>query len=505
MRTLALVLLLVTPLTGCPEQRSPASPRPRPPQATLAAGAGALPDILTVRRPDGYEWYGLYLVGKKAGWTRSSVRREIRDGRDVLVGRSEMLIRATVGDREVDRREEEEHVWDARPGGRLLSFRATLSGDGGDRTETGSCDRSTCRVVIVGGGSREERSLENRETAEMADAPRLAAGRRGAVSGPMLDTAKLKYREMRFDFVRRETIAGAGVAEEVSVVSGIEQGDRIAQEYRVADDGRIVEIKIGEGVIARPETEETARRFDKVDLFALARVALPRALPRDVPRTIVYRLSGLPRAFLKSDPRQRFQAGPDGTTIVTVTARRPAAADPAKDTPLARARSGADPEDLDATAEVNWDAPGIVELARQVAGDAKGTYEAARRLSEHVYERLDKAYGASHDRASDVLAAGKGDCTEHTVLLVALARALGIPARPVHGLVFAQYGDGQPALYWHAWPEIRSAGEWIPLDPTFGEPVADATHVLLGTGQQVDSLGLLGSLKVVAVEVRDGK
>ncbi len=129
----------------------------------------------------------------------------------------------------------------------------------------------------------------------------------------------------------------------------------------------------------------------------------------------------------------------------------------------------------------------------------------ARKLSADVHDRLEKVYGASHDRASDVLASGQGDCTEHTVLLVALARALGIPARPVHGLVYARYGDGQDALYWHAWVEIRSAGEWIPLDPTFGQPVADATHLALGSGTQVDTVGLLGSLKVVGVEVRDGK
>ncbi len=82
-----------------------------------------------------------------------------------------------------------------------------------------------------------------------------------------------------------------------------------------------------------------------------------------------------------------------------------------------------------------------------------------------------------------------------------LARAAGIPARPVHGLVFAAYGDAVPALYWHAWAEVRVAGSWIPLDPTFGQPVADATHIALGGGTRVDTVGLLGALKVVAVDV----
>jgi transglutaminase-like putative cysteine protease len=181
------------------------------------------------------------------------------------------------------------------------------------------------------------------------------------------------------------------------------------------------------------------------------------------------------------------------------------AADPARDTPLQKARAGASPDDLASTPQANWEVPEIKALAQQVAGDAKGTYEAAQRLSEHVYRTLEKAYGASHDRASEVLEAGKGDCTEHTVLLVALARALGIPARDVHGLVYARYDDGTDALYWHAWAEVRSAGEWIALDPTFGQPVADATHLALGGGTRVDAVGLLGALKVVAVEPKDVK
>lgn len=502
MRRLVPALLVLLSLAGCPEQRPP-PPRQRPPQGALAAGAGALPDVLTLKRPQEVEWFGLYLLGKKAGWSRSEIAREVRDGRDVLVGRATTLVRAVVGATEVERRQEEERVYEARPGGRLLSFRGTWSGDGGERTVSGTCEKTTCRAVLVAGGAREERTVADvRDTAELVDGARLAAGRRGAIRGGQLDLDKLRVREVEDLFVRRERIAGAGVEEEVSVVSEAEVGDRIASEYRVADDGRIVEIRLGDAIVARPEPEATARRLDRLDLFALARVPLPRELPREVPATIVYRVSGLPASFLHSDARQRFERGADGVTVLTVSARRPAAADPARDTPLERARAGASGEDLQATPQANADAPEIRKLAREVAGDAKGTYQAARRLSDHVYRTLEKAYGASHDRATDVLTAGKGDCTEHSILLLALARSLGIPARGLHGLVFARYGDGGPALYWHAWVEVRSAGEWIPMDPTFGEPVADATHVALGEGTQVDTVGLLGALKVLAVEVK---
>jgi transglutaminase-like putative cysteine protease len=220
-----------------------------------------------------------------------------------------------------------------------------------------------------------------------------------------------------------------------------------------------------------------------------------------VPATIVYQLAGLPSGFWTDDARQRYTPGPEGTVSLAVTARIPAAADPARDTPLAAAGRGADPEDVSPNGAADSDHPAIVALARQVAGDARGAYAAALRLSATVHERLRTAYGASHDRASDVLAAGKGDCSEHAVLTVALARALGIPAREVYGLVYASM-DGKDALYWHAWVEVRSAGEWIAIDPTFGQPVADATHVALSGRDRSDAGGLIAALQVKGVEVR---
>jgi transglutaminase-like putative cysteine protease len=507
MRMPALLAALAVVLAACPEKRpEPVRAPPRPPQAVLAAGPGAA-DVLTVRRPEGPEWFGLYLVGKKAGWSKVELTRELRDGKDLLVGRSDMLVRVNVGGKTVERTQQEERVYEARPGGRLLSFRSRFAGDGGERTVTGTCVRDRCKTLLeAADGARQERELEGvTETADLADGVRLAAARRSAVRGRQVDTEKVRVREVEDVFLRRETIAGAGVQEEVSVVAESEVGDRIAAEYRVADDGRIVELRFGEALVARPEPEADAKRLDEVDLFTLARVPLPRALPRAVPAAITYRLQGVPPGFQKDDARQHWARGPGGTALLTVTARTPAAADPAKDTPLARAAAGAPPELVRATSEADSDNPAVARLAREVAGDAPGAYGAARRLSDHIYRSLEKAYGASHDRASEVLEAGKGDCTEHAILLVALARALGIPARTVHGLVYARYGDSQDALYWHEWAEVRSAGEWIAIDPIFGQPVADATHVALGGEARVDIVGLLGALKVTGVEVREGR
>jgi transglutaminase-like putative cysteine protease len=92
-----------------------------------------------------------------------------------------------------------------------------------------------------------------------------------------------------------------------------------------------------------------------------------------------------------------------------------------------------------------------------------------------------------------VLETQRGDCNEHTVLYVAMARALGLPARTAVGLV---YVDG--AFYYHAWPEVW-LGEWVAVDPTFGQYPADAAHirfVIGGLAQQVEIVRLIGNLQI---------
>jgi transglutaminase-like putative cysteine protease len=268
--------------------------------------------------------------------------------------------------------------------------------------------------------------------------------------------------------------------------------------FLVGDDGRVLEQRLGASVVVRAEPEAVARRLDAIDLFGLTRVPLPKALPHEVPMVVTLRLRGLPRAFRLEDARQRYQDLPGGETQLTITAA-PAPPLSARDEPCAAA---AVDEWLKPSrswiGEIDSDAPALRALAKEVAGDTPGAYAAAVRLSGFVHDRLRKALGQSQNRATDVLAAGAGDCTEHALLLTALARAAGVRARPVFGLVEAVLGDGVNALYWHAWVEVRVGGEWLALDPTMGQEVADATHLLLGRDSAADVLALLGGLRVVS-------
>jgi hypothetical protein len=156
---------------------------------------------------------------------------------------------------------------------------------------------------------------------------------------------------------------------------------------------------------------------------------------------------------------------------------------------------------LRATPLVQSDDPEIRRVAREVAGETRDPSQAAARLADWVYERLDKQITVSVPSARQVLEAGRGDCNEHTVLYVALARAVGLPARTAAGLVYVR-----DRFYYHAWPEVW-LDRWVPVDPTLGQTPADASHlrfVVGGLARQVELVRLIGLLQldVVAVEER---
>jgi transglutaminase-like putative cysteine protease len=127
-----------------------------------------------------------------------------------------------------------------------------------------------------------------------------------------------------------------------------------------------------------------------------------------------------------------------------------------------------------------------------------------RVLTMQINRMLEKRITFSVPNAVQVLESRQGDCNEHTVLFVAMARALGLPARTAVGLV---YVDG--SFFYHAWPEVW-LGEWVAVDPTFGQYPADAAHlrfVIGGLAQQVEIVRLIGNLhiEVIGLERADAE
>jgi len=138
----------------------------------------------------------------------------------------------------------------------------------------------------------------------------------------------------------------------------------------------------------------------------------------------------------------------------------------------------------------------IVQKAIRITGLERDPGKVAEKLNRWVYDSLKKEVTFSVPNALQVLRTRRGDCNEHTQLYVALARAVGIPARIATGLAYVR-----GKFYYHAWPEVW-LGEWVAVDPTFGQFPADAAHlrfVVGGLGRQAELLRLIGNLKIQTI------
>ncbi|MBT8080833.1 MAG: transglutaminase-like domain-containing protein [Gammaproteobacteria bacterium] len=127
--------------------------------------------------------------------------------------------------------------------------------------------------------------------------------------------------------------------------------------------------------------------------------------------------------------------------------------------------SPADERFLRSTWVVDFAEDAVRSLATGFA-NPDGARPTPAELEHFVFDHIDdKTYSRSFDLASRVAAMRQGDCTEHAVLLTALARINGYSARIVFGNVIIDIDDGLFA-YGHAWTEIYDGESWRILDAT---------------------------------------
>ncbi len=130
-----------------------------------------------------------------------------------------------------------------------------------------------------------------------------------------------------------------------------------------------------------------------------------------------------------------------------------------------------------ATAFIEAAHPEIRAKAIEILDGEVNSWRASKKLCKWVYKSIrNKKLSGGFNSSLKTLESLSGDCTEHTVLLIALARSVGIPARICAGLVYSK-----DAFYYHFWPEVY-VGTWVQMDPTLGQNIADANHIQLQGG-----------------------
>jgi hypothetical protein len=153
---------------------------------------------------------------------------------------------------------------------------------------------------------------------------------------------------------------------------------------------------------------------------------------------------------------------------------------------------------LEAEAMIQSEDPAVKALADSLTAGLTNSWDAVMSISGYVDKAVVNVPTVSLPSAVDVLDNLRGDCNEHTILAVALCRAAGIPAVTCAGVVYVDNG----IFGYHAWPAVW-VGEWVAIDPTFEQQVADATHIILAQGSleaQYVVNAVLGRLTIAEVE-----
>jgi hypothetical protein len=118
-----------------------------------------------------------------------------------------------------------------------------------------------------------------------------------------------------------------------------------------------------------------------------------------------------------------------------------------------------------ATFVIDWDEKPLVSLHAQLVAE-RGPSPSLDALREFTSRAIPhKTLSQGWDLASVIARNGAGDCTEHAVLLAALARSVGRPARVVVGVLLVA-ADGKVAGFGHAWAEIHDDTSWRIADAT---------------------------------------
>lgn len=140
--------------------------------------------------------------------------------------------------------------------------------------------------------------------------------------------------------------------------------------------------------------------------------------------------------------------------------------------------------------------PDIQAKALEVAAGAKSPWEATVKIADWLYKNIAKEIRGTIPSSIEVLRTMKGDCNEHSTLFTAMARAAGVPAKLVAGLVYQDDG-----FYYHAWNEVYIDGQWYPLDATLNRIEMDAAHIKLAEGSLDQQSGIATLMGKVDIEI----
>jgi protein-glutamine gamma-glutamyltransferase len=443
------------------------------------------------------DWYGIYLKERKIGYARTA-RTKLPDGTISEVQLTKLKL-VSFGQK-AELQLEQTFVYEAAVPYALLRGEL-LSADGTLKLKKILTRAAPgYEVVHEGIGVRQKQALPNLVYG-LSDA--LAQEmwiRKGPKANDKISFTNLDLtdQDVKIDvqtckLLGSKTSLAAGVQTRVYEVENTWRDKNLKSLSRLDETGLILSDQLAVFEL-RLEPEEQAKNTEfSQDLFVMgmAKVSGPLGNPRQV-RALVLEVKGDENGF-GAGPRQAVTVNADGTRLLKVGKAF------GKPVPVSAKEAQ---EHLAETATYPISSARIQQLARQAVGDAQEPAEKLRRVLKFTHDYIKPSLSASLPQVHDLLDTKKGDCKSYALLFTNLARAAGIPAREVSGLLYV--GDDYKAFGGHAWNEVVLDGVWVPVDASLNETEVNATHLSFGSEQRAiaNLLNSLGKLSFRLVEVQ---
>lgn len=329
------------------------------------------------------------------------------------------------------------------------------------------------------------------------------------LAGAAPETTVVLFEVSEGSFRRARMVRGATTSESGARLTAVDEFDEGAESpssttwYDDAGDvSRTVVRQLGiEIEIARVSQEELATVEIEPD-FDIIRQSMIRCDNFPTPVSEVDRVAlrlefpGAPPSADMSGPNQKEQSR-DGRTVTLALTRETSKWDRQNDAALVAF--------LKPDRFIQSDHPSIRAVADSIRAAAHvDGWPLARAITQWVNAHIaNKSMEHGYASALDVLRSQSGDCTEHSLLTVALLRAAGVPARPVVGLAF---GEAERAFVGHMWVEAYVDG-WrtldaldLRLDPIRLRVHAPAASESLGERDLMRAYGAIAGVTITALD-----
>jgi hypothetical protein len=445
------------------------------------------------------QWMGIYYEGEKVGYSHTNVNKFSSSLAPGYIVRNTTYMVLSLLDTPVQ--VHFDGVLHTDENFKMRTFRSTIkSGDHKIRID-GKRDGGTLSLAVLSGSKVFRKEMKAGEDLNVSNSltplmflPNLEPG--VTYSLDILNPLTFTTSKAKITVTGMEPLEYMGKEVETYVIETEYEG--LSFKAWVTESGDVLKEATPMGWTMLREDRKVAEDFRADAVKFRKDIARLIAVPTDVriedpenTRKSELFISGVDLSLFELDGAGQRLVNPE-TGLVIIEMRRPDP-DAAMEIPIA---DDSLTEHLRATLLLQSDDRGIRDLAAHIAGDEKNSLIVAERINQWVFDNVNKKITFSLPSAVEVLETREGDCNEHTALYVALARACGIPSRIAVGLV---YHKG--SFYYHAWPEVY-VGEWVAMDPTFGQSPADATHVRLLAGGFEEQVKLTQALGKISLKIK---